>query len=274
MAIITISREFGSLGTDIAKKLQEELTFAYMDKSHLEERLVRDYGIPEENFEKYDERKPHFWDIFSSDKDRYLHFMKTAMFDFARDGNCIIIGRGGQVLLQDIPGALHVRVVAPLPVRVERIKQQYHYDEKLAEQFIRHSDHDRGGFHKFFFHIDWEDSDLYDLLVNTRRFTVIDAVTLIKDSLTMFDVEQKQQETEEKLADVCLGQEVITQIAYKERIPIQFLEAVADNGVVTLRGSTITSEDIEYCEKVARQVAGVKDVVNEVYFIPNTYGMT
>ena len=44
--------------------------------------------------------------------------------------------------------------------------------------------------------------------------------------------------------------------------------------MVTLKGSTITSDDINRCEEIARQVPGVKDVINEVYFIPNTYGMT
>lgn len=274
MAIITISRQFGSLGTKIAKALKEELNSEYMDKITLEEVLVSEYGIPEENVEKYDEKKPPIWDIFSSDKDRYLHFMRTAIYAFAKKGNCVIIGRGGQVLLQDIAGILHVRVIAPLELRIERIKQQYSYDDRLAEQIIRHSDHDRTGFHKFFFHVNWEDPNLYDLVINTQRFTEENAVTLIKDSLKMLGAEEKKPERESKLADLCLGQEVITQIAYKDRIPIQFLEAVAENGVVTLRGSTISSEDITYCETVARKVPGVKDVVNEVYFIPNTYGMT
>ncbi len=274
MAIITISREFGSLGTTIAKALKEELGFDDLDKIKLEEMLVSEYGIPEENVEKYDEKKPHFWDIFSTDKDRYLHFMKTAMYKFAEKGNCVIIGRGGQILLKDIPGALHVRIIAPPELRVQRLKERYSYDDKLGEQIIRHSDHDRIGFHKFFFHANWEDPYWYDLIINTRSFPVEHAVGLIKNSLDMLKIEEKKQETTNKLADICLGQELITQIAYKERIPIQFLEAIAVSGVVTLKGSTITSEDIERCEAVARRVPGVKDVKNEVYFIPNTYGMT
>lgn len=274
MAIITISRQFGSLGTQIAKVLKEELKCDYLDKLKLEETLVTEYGIPEENVEKYDEKKPAFWDIFSTEKDRYLHFMKTAIYKFAREGNGIIIGRGGQILLKDIPGLLHVRVIAPRELRVERIKERYSYDDKLGEQIIRHSDHDRTGFHKFFFHVNWEEPCLHDLIINTQTFTVEHAVGLIKDSLEMLGIEEKKHETESKLADLCLGQEVITHIAYKERLPIQFLEAIVEDGVVTLRGSTITSEDIEGCETIARKIPGVKDVVNEIYYIPNAYGMT
>lgn len=272
MAVMTISRQLGSLGTEIAKVLNEKLQLNYLDKIKLEKALVSEYGISGKSIEKYDEKKPPLWDIFSSDKDRYLHFMKTAIYEFAKQGNCIIIGRGGQILLKDIPGVLHVRVIAPLELRIERIKQQYSYKNKLAEQLIRHSDHDRTGFHKFFFHVNWEDPCWYDLVINTQSFTGENAVDLIKDALNMFGVEEKKSETERKLADLCLGQEVMTHIAYKEQIPIRFLEALAEDGVVTLSGSTSTSEDIEYCETVARKVPGVKDVINEVYLIPSTYG--
>ena len=273
MAIITISRQLGSLGNDIADALKNELSYAYLDKIQLEEMLVSTYGIPEESVEKYDEKKPAFWDIFFSEKDRYLHFMKTAMYEFARQGNCIIVGRGGQVLLKGVPGTLHARVIAPMPVRLERVKQRYNYDDKLAEQLIRHSDHDRIGFQKFFFHINWEELGQYDLVINTGTFTVVQAVEFIKSAIEMLELAQKQDECAKKLADLCLGQAVMTQIAYKEKLPIQFLEALAVDGVVTLRGSTITADDIQRCEQVARLVPGVKQVINEVYFIPNTFGM-
>ena len=274
MAIITISRQLGSFGNEIAAALHAELSYAYLDKPKLDELLVAKYGLSEESVDKYDEKKPAFWDLFFTEKDRYLHFMKTAMFEFARQDNCIILGRGGQVLLKGVPGAFHVRVLAPLDKRIERIKQRYNYNDKLAEQVIRRSDHDRIGFQKFFFQVNWEDLTQYDMLLNTGTFTVKQAVTLIKTSVELLELHTRQEETKQALADLCLGQEVMTQIAYEEKLPIQFLEAVVKNGTVTLRGSTITADDIGRCEEVARKVPGITQVVNEIYFIPNTYGLS
>ncbi|MBD3307756.1 BON domain-containing protein [candidate division KSB3 bacterium] len=274
MAIITISRQFGSLGTIIAKQMNQELKYDYLDKLKLENILVSEYGIPEENIERYDERKPAFWDIFSSNKDKYLHFLKTVLYDFASHGDCMIIGRGGEVLLKDVPGILHVRVIAPTELRIARVKERYSYSDHLAEKIVRRSDHDRIGFHKFFFHVNWEDPSLYDLVINTGIFSVEMAVELIKKSLDLLGLEAQQDAAKRKLSDLCLGQKIMTQIAYEERVPIQFLETHVEHGIATLRGSTITSEDIDRCERIARQIPGVKDVVNEVYFIPNTYGMT
>jgi cytidylate kinase len=274
MAIITISQQLGSLGTDIANVLKEELHFKYLDKESLEEKLVSKYGLPEEKIERYDEKKPAFWDMFSSDKDQYLHFLKTAIYEFARKDSCIIIGRGGQILFQEVPGVLRVRIVAPTELRVERIKECHKYDDRLAEQLIRHSDHDRAGFHRFFFHVNWEDYHLYDLMINTQTFTVPIAVQLIRDALQSFGAEEKQQETENKMNDLCLAQEVVTSIAYENRVPIHFLEAISVRGVVTLRGSAMTTEDVSRSESITRNVPGVKNVINEIYCIPHTYGMT
>ena len=271
MAIITISRQLGSLGTDIANKLNEEMRINYLDKESLHEELIEKYGISEEKFKRYDEKKPALWDVFSSDKDRYIHFMQTAMYEFAKKGHCIVNGRGGQVLFKNLPTVLRVRIVAPIDVRLERIKKDYNDDARLAEQIIRHSDHDRAGFHKFFFHVNWEDSGLYDLVVNTGAFSVGAAVRLIKDALKRKGVMEKQAEHERKLADICLSQDVITSIAYKEKIPVQFLEATAENGVVTLQGMTIVTENVDLCEQAARKVSGVKDVINEIHYAPMTH---
>lgn len=269
MPIITISRQFGSLGTVIAEMLKEELKLDSLGRIKIREELVNKYGVSLKNVQKYDEKKPAFWDVFSSDKDRYLHFMKTEVYECAKKGNCIMIGRGAQVLLQDVPSTLHVRIIAPRELRIERIKQRYNYNDKLGEHMIRHSDHDRTGFYKFFFHVNWEDPGLYDLVINTRTFSVENAVCLIKGTIDMLGIREKGAEAERKLADLCLGQEVITQIAYKEKLPIEFLETNVENGVVTLKGSTSTSDNRERCETIARQVPGVKDVITEVYFVPS-----
>ena len=85
MAIITISRQKGSLGTLIGEALKNELGYAYFDHATLEKQFRSKYGIPEQTLARYDEKKPQVWDIFSSsEKDKYLHFLKTCIYDFAQ----------------------------------------------------------------------------------------------------------------------------------------------------------------------------------------------
>ena len=150
MSYITVSRQLGSLGSEIARQLCQGFAWPCLDKESLEE-AFRQYGLPRESVERFDEKKPGFWDLFKTDKARYLHYMKKAIFEFALQGSGIILGRGGQILLADLPGVLHVRVIAPWAVRKERIMKRFECDEQHAEKILRDSDYEKDGFHKFFF---------------------------------------------------------------------------------------------------------------------------
>jgi len=274
MPVITISRQLGSWGTQIAQLLCKELDCQCLDKESLEE-VFGEYGIPKENLERFDEKKPGFWDLFKTDKARYLHFTKEAIFKFARRGSGIILGRGGQVLLADLRGVLHVRVIAPLEVRKERLMKRYNCDERHAEKIIQDSDYERAGFHKFFFGESWENLNLYDLVINTGSFSAETAAQLIKDSMNTNEFKAAQVESARKLTDLCLEHEIKTSVIYKEKIVVQFLEVISHHGMVTLRGIADTRDDVERCEKLAAEIPEVKEVHNEIYYNPITtaYGI-
>lgn len=274
MPVITISRQLGSLGTKIAQQLSKNLQCNYLDKESLE-MTFGEHGIPKENVERYDEKKPGFWDIFKTDKARYLHFMKEAIFAFAHKGNCVILGRGGQVVLGNIPGVLSVRVVAPVNVRIERIMKRYECHERHAEKIILHNDHERAGFHKFFFDCNWEDAGLYDLVINTGFFSAESAARLIEAAVATSEFKAAQEGTLRELSDLSLAHDVKTHIVYKEKVSVQFLEVVAHESVVTVGGIVVDEEDVERCGKIVSSMPGVREVKNEIFYKPITtsYGL-
>ncbi len=273
MPIITISRQLGSLGNEIARKLEKQMNLKHLDKESLEERF-EEWGVPDENIRKYDERKPTFWENFSTDKDLYMHFMKKAILDVAVKDNCVILGRGAQILFGDIQGILKIRVIAPLELRIGRVMERYNCEKRHAEKMIRQNDTDRAGFHKFFFNTSWESPDLYDIVLNTEYLPLNVAASLIQgvaQSETMKDI---SRETQKKVVDLRLGHEVITNIAYTHKIVVHFFEAIAEGGKVTLRGSTMDKDDIKRCEEIALTTKGVEEVVNDIHYIPISYGIT
>ena len=269
MAIITLSREMGSLGKDIVRTLEKELNLNYLDKESLE-LMLTDYGITEAEVEKYDEKKPSFWTSFFPERNRYLHFLKTAVYSYAGKGPCVIVGRGGQVLFQNIPGVLRVRVIAPPEQRLDRIKQMFSCSDRQAKQIIDHSDHDRSGFHKIFFNIPWDRPDLYDLVINTSVLSVAAAAALIKNAF--HEMRKVPVEEELKFKDLCLVQEVITRILYTEKLPIRFLEVVSTDGVVLLKGNAGTRAIIDSCKQMVEKMPDVKEVISELYFEPQYVG--
>jgi cytidylate kinase len=271
MAILTLSRQSGSFGTQIAKALAEHLKYRFLDKESLEKALAG-YGVSPSSLEKYDEKRPSFWEIFSSERNRYLHFLKTVIYDFARQDNGIVLGRGGQVLLAGVPGIYHVRVIAPQATRIERIKKAYKCDDRHAEAIIRHSDHARAGFHRFFFNVNWEDSSNYDLVLNTQSIGTETAAELLRKVISLLDGKDTQKEREKRLADLGLKQQVETAILYTEKIPVKFLETEARDGLITLNGTVSTHGAVGRCEEVARAVPGVKKVENRIFFSTELYG--
>ncbi|MBN1197131.1 MAG: cytidylate kinase family protein [Candidatus Aminicenantes bacterium] len=272
MAIVTLSRSLGSLGTQMAEILQQRLDLPRLDKSSLES-VFSDYGETLENLERYDEKRPSFWDNFSSQKDRYLHFLKTAMFEFAGTGNALILGRGGQVILAGIPGVLKVQVTAPIAVRRDRLMEQYDMDENQVLAMIRQSDRERSGFHRFFFNVDWDSTDLYDLVINTREMEAETAVSMIHSLVDSPPFREQVHRQQELISGLNLGHRVTTAILYHERIPIQFLEAEARDGHVILRGSTVIRADIDRATRAAAEVKGVRHVDNHIQFVPMTFSM-
>ncbi len=272
MAILTLSRSLGSLGTQMADSLQLRLDLPRLDKSSLES-VFSDYGEELENLERYDEKRPSFWDNFSSHKDRYLHFLKTAIYEFAGTGSALIVGRGAQVVLAGIPGVLKIQVTAPIQVRRERLMKRHEIDENQALAMIRQSDRERSGFHRFFFNVEWDSPDLYDLVINTREMEADTAVTMIRSLIESPPFREQAQQQKQMILDLILGHRVATAILYHARIPIQFLDTEARGGKVILRGSTVIRADIDRATRVAAEVGGVDRVENQIQFVPMTFSM-
>jgi cytidylate kinase len=266
MAIITISRQLASLGDETANELAKLLNYRFVDKPSLEER-IKSYGVVGSKLEKYDERKPALFAAISQDRDDYLHFLKTAMLAEAGEGNCVIIGRGAFAFFKDIPGVLSISLVAPMDVRIERVKSYFQCDDKRARQIIEQSDHDRSGFHRYFFDVKWENPSNYDLTLNMGTLHPALAARIIKkmkDETIGPGVEAKNACA---LNDMALGQRIVHHILYERAIPVHFLEATVSKGEASLYGVVNAQAQVESIVSAARNLPGVVKVVSEIQVV-------
>lgn len=271
MSIITVSRQYGSLGKEIAEQIANELDYRFLDKKSLESQYGA-FGIPDVHFEIYDEKSPGFFEYFKSGKDRYLRYLKTTMFENSKEGNCVICGRGGQLILRGLPGVLHIKIVSSMKKRIERVSKTLKCDEKSAEKIILHDDRDRSGYHKFFFEHNWKDPDLYDLVINTDNLEVKSVVKMIKLLIESKSLNYNPKELVQKLNDKFIAQEVIIALLYKHNIPISILDVTCEMGKVLIKGTVTAKENIDQCIKAAMEVEGVKSVEEEIYFITSYMG--
>ncbi len=270
MAIVTLSRELGSRGTEIAATLASRLGYEKLDKQSLEV-LLADSGMSVDAFERDDERRPGFWEQLTLEKRRYLDFMKAAMYRFAEQKDCIVLGRGGNVIFRDVPGALKLRVVAPPAARLERLRLRLGIDEHQALRAIRQSDYDRGGYHRYFFNTAWDNAADYDLVLNTAETTPAEACDIVAGLLRSPARRDACAQAPGALRDLRIAQDVVITILYRSRLAVMYLSAVCSGGTVTLEGTVRSQAAADRAGQAASCVDGVTKVVNGIQVVEYSY---
>jgi hypothetical protein len=109
----------------------------------------------------------------------YHQAVRQVMIELAREGEVIIVGRAGQVILQDEPGAMHVRVIAPRALRVARTAREKDIPLEQAKGLVERSDQTRRNYLRTFYHVEVDDPCLYDLILNTEHLDVQSAAEVI-----------------------------------------------------------------------------------------------
>ncbi len=168
--VLTLSRELGAGEKGFAAALAERLSLRLYDRELLEQETVR-LGIPQAEIEKIDERPAGIFQRFrpGSIYQRYIEALERIIRELADRGDVILVGRGGNCFLRDDPRAFHVRLVAPLPVRLRRVMEYRWVREDVAKKLITESDSQRRSFYESYFGVDWADPLEYHITVNSGR---------------------------------------------------------------------------------------------------------
>jgi len=114
----------------------------------------------------------------------YQDLVSSVVLEYATQGQAMIVGRGGQMILRGIPGVLHVQVIARFETRVYNIIQREGVKWREAAHRVRLSDEQRAGYMRRFYNADWLDSSLYDLVINTEQIPDDVAVEMIISATT------------------------------------------------------------------------------------------
>jgi cytidylate kinase len=197
MRAITISREYGSGGGEIASRLARRLGWDLIDHA-IVERTALEMGTSTQEAEAHDEYTEGIVsrvlnnmvylspasmvsappEAFLSDED-YRSVVNRIVRAAAVRGHVVIVGRASQVLLAELRDVLHVRIIAPFEKRVAYVMQREGVDHHTAESRIHMKDHDRARYLQMEYHQKMEDAHLYDLVLNTSLLDLESAVEVI-----------------------------------------------------------------------------------------------
>ncbi len=182
LPIITVSRQRGSSGSYLARKLAEKYNYQYAHRQVIDI-ICRDSGFRRRVIESLDgkaksqielwvEGMLHDQYVDASDYFKYLYHTITAL---AQHGGTVLVGRGGNFVLT-LQTGFHLRVIAHEKRRVERIMKFANVDEKTATEAVKDSDREREEFIRSNFNKDINDPNYYDLVINTGFIDVEDAL--------------------------------------------------------------------------------------------------
>lgn len=175
---ITISRQLGSGGDEIAEMLASRLGWRCLCRDIID-RAARSSGAPEAALAEIDELKILGLRPAAAARQAYHQAVEAIIRQAAEEGEVIIVGRGGQVVLRHQPQVLHVKIVSPPDLRVRRLMTPEGIDEEAAVNRIVASDRSRAAYLRREYGIQWLDPLLYDLVINTGLGDLSWAVDLI-----------------------------------------------------------------------------------------------
>ena len=189
ISVITISREPGSGGNVLAKRLSEELGFdlfyqdfihSMAESAHVSVRLLetldeKGVSVLEEWIDSLVDRQ-HLW------PDQYLQHLMKILGTIGKHGRSVIVGRGANFLLPSNK-RLSVRVIAPLETRVKNVSREHNVTFEAAKTRILKTESDRKAFIKKYFNDDIRDPLNYDVIINTGELSIDDAANAVKGAL-------------------------------------------------------------------------------------------
>lgn len=201
MRAITISREYGSGGGEIALRLAHRLQWQLVDHE-IVVRVAQELGVSVEEAEAQDEyteslatrilsslqsMQPALFAISplpsTTDAPSYQEALDRVVKGAAATGHVVIVGRGAQVLLGNQRDVLHVRIVAPLEQRIAYVMRREGISYEDARTRIQVKDQDRTRYLQDVYHRKPGDAVLYDITLNTAILSLDQVVDLICTAL-------------------------------------------------------------------------------------------
>ena len=193
--VITIGRQLGSGGKEVAERLARELGVKVYDKALLQAAACES-GIDASLFEQADERESsslfgNFFSIHGSiseyissgsciDNDRLFEIQSEAIRNIAQSESCIIVGRCAEYVPRDHPSMLSIFITADHGDRVARIMRGEGLERDAAIEFIEKNDKKRRSYHDYYATTHWGEASSYDLCVNLSRLGVDGTVEFLK----------------------------------------------------------------------------------------------
>jgi cytidylate kinase len=262
MYFITFSEKMGSNGSEIARKVADQLGYNFYDTEAIEN-AAQEMGFLQD-VKKIDEKVPSLFErLFSHKPEIHLDRLNSVIYELASLGNAIFLGRGSYILLRTFKCALHIRVTASLEKRIQNLMEKGFHRE-LAIKAIHRSDHERGSFVKFAFRVDWESLDLYDLVLNMDNLTVDLAADIVLHTARSEEIKARSLDAMKSLEMMGLARRIEAVLIEADFPSTSVSFSVLEEGKIQLTGTVSEQSNKIRAEEILMEVKGIKSIDNQI----------
>ncbi len=194
MPVVTISRQFGAGGRTLGEMIAKELDYQFLDDLIIQE--LAEKANVSTDFVKSMERtaggkiSKFISSMLSSnyierhigtdkgfhDEHIYVELLHEVIMNFAKKDNVVLLGRGGQYILQNFNGAYHILLVADWENRIKFMQQFYKISDGQAKKAVKRGETRRSGLYKKFGKEDYDQPYLYHIVLNLSRLSLEQAL--------------------------------------------------------------------------------------------------
>ncbi|OPY66845.1 MAG: cytidylate kinase [Syntrophorhabdus sp. PtaU1.Bin050] len=260
MAIVTISREFGSGGREVGHAIADAMGYEYIDRKRILEDMRKEGKIWEEKAKHFDENYPNLWERNDWAFRGFVALNQSHFVNHALRGNVVLMGRGGNFLLKQFRFVLKVRIKAPFEQRVERVMARDDINRENAEYLVEKADSEMAKAVYLIYGRDWDDPQEYDMVFDTSKESLDVIIPEVKKAL----LEKEKYNTPEErqaLEIRAMAEKIKAAILSDPDLIISMLdvdpreEGLAKYGLV-VRGLVHKREDVGLIEGIVKRLAG------------------
>ncbi|MGC8491855.1 MAG: cytidylate kinase family protein [Syntrophobacteraceae bacterium] len=193
MAVITVFREPGTLGKEVAARVAGRLGFTLVDRAKLVQ-LCAEVDLDESRLLSVEEAISKRSAEIDSETEGYARLIQDLIAEQAEEQDLVILERGAQGLFHDRPGTLHLRFVAPRKFRILQVSGRERVSERKALQSIRTLEAQRTRYLRLLYHLNADDPSLYDLTLRMDRLSVEQALELIVTAVEQMGIRETPRE--------------------------------------------------------------------------------
>ncbi len=268
MSIVAISETAGSLGREIGRTVAATLGHEFADREIISKAAER-FGEGVLELAHATEERPTIWERFTETQRRYTAYVEAIVFEMGARDSVVLVGRAAGVILGRIPQVLRVRITAPEGTRAQRVQQQQGLTPQAALDYVRQKDRERAARVRFLYHVDWDDSLLYDVVLNTERLSVDEGARLVRGAFQeeRFETTLAARKT---TGDLSLAAQAKAALLADPMTRRQQIFVSCTDGHIALSGSVRTEEERRAAQKAVASIPGVTGVLNDIVAFPTS----